>query len=609
MPQESRKTPVINETVGKSILTALTQHELALVLDAFLASLAPSSLETALKGLPTNTQQTLQQILTPSSPTQVKIEQPTSLAKLEENWSKLWRKWNNIVSEATDEEGKYIEQEADWEPPYFNDSDFVEDLDAIAKQMLPLLSTAYESEFSPNVDFAQILTEVAEEITASLPEWISSFNEGLYLESSLTNCLLRWEWLKAQDEKLDAFDFTQRIREWEEQAQQMELEQSAFFQFFTQLSETELEKIYKGLTAHRQELLWKTDLENIRSHWYEIYLFYLEKYAPENRLDTLRITISQKWQNGLPVIEDLLAKEAYQEGLSVLEETLASLLKSTRQNRSWSPESSVLITILNTFYGGDYSENEQTLLCYYQQIATALSQSERVEAIQIQLTAIKQCFNWSVMLEVFKNDKISEETRQNLFQSWRDYILQLTENKFGGWQERTTSNSWWLSWLLDTIATSQPVAEEFQKLTEQWLLALESEEKPSKHTFSALRLLTSDLVEIHGENWNQYPYLQSFVLVPNSLKTSDANYRQLFLKNLAPNHLWNQVMAYWEGHLEYWIPKPEMASKSDYTEQARWLAALRELSPTSYQRLLAEWRIQHKQRRNLWKALEKIGLS
>lgn len=218
MSQESIKTSTINKTVGKSILAALTQHELALVLDALLANLAPSSLETALKRLPTDTQQTLQQILTPSSPIQVKVEQPTSLAKLEETWSALWGQWNDIVSEATDEEGKYIEQEADWEPPYFNDSAFLEDLEAIAKQMLPLLSTAYESEFSPNVDFAQILTEVAEEITASLPEWISSFNEGFYLESSLTNCLLQWEWLKAQDEKLDAFDFTQRIREWEEQA-------------------------------------------------------------------------------------------------------------------------------------------------------------------------------------------------------------------------------------------------------------------------------------------------------------------------------------------------------------------------------------------------------
>ena len=92
--------------VGKSILTALTQAELALLLDALLASLAPSSLETALKGLPSDTRQTLQQILTPSSATEVKAEKPTSLAKLKQTWSDLWEQWNDIASEATDEEGK-----------------------------------------------------------------------------------------------------------------------------------------------------------------------------------------------------------------------------------------------------------------------------------------------------------------------------------------------------------------------------------------------------------------------------------------------------------------------------------------------------------------------
>jgi hypothetical protein len=115
--------------VGKSILTALTQAELALLLDALLASLAPSSLETALKGLPSDTRQTLQQILTPAPPTEVKAEKPTSLAKLEQTWSDLWEQWNDIASEATDEEGKYIEQEEHWEPPYFDDNTLVEDLE------------------------------------------------------------------------------------------------------------------------------------------------------------------------------------------------------------------------------------------------------------------------------------------------------------------------------------------------------------------------------------------------------------------------------------------------------------------------------------------------
>jgi len=117
------------------------------------------------------------------------------------------------------------------------------------------------------------------------------------------------------------------------------------------------------------------------------------------------------------------------------------------------------------------------------------------------------------------------------------------------------------------------------------------------------------LAEIRGENWHRYPNFQAVVLVPSNLKTPDAPSRQSFLQQLAPNDLWNGVMAYWQNHLDRWIPQPETARKSDYTEQAKWVAALCELSPTAYQNLLTQWRVQHKQRRNLWKALEKLGLS
>jgi hypothetical protein len=279
MSPESPEQLATPQGVGKSILTALTQAELALLLDALLASLAPSSLETALKGLPSDTRKTLQQILTPSSATEVKAEKPTSLAKLEQTWSDLWKQWNDIASEATDEEGKYIQQEEHWEPPYFDDNTLVDDLEALAEQMLPLLSTAYEHNFSPNADFAQTLEEMAAEIIDALPEWIQLANEGLYLESSLTTCLLEWQWLKAQDEGIDAFGFTQWVREWEERAKLVELEQSGFFNFFTRLPDADLEKIYQGLTAHRGTLFWKTYLENTRSHWYELYLYCLEKYG------------------------------------------------------------------------------------------------------------------------------------------------------------------------------------------------------------------------------------------------------------------------------------------------------------------------------------------
>jgi len=245
MPKKPREKSETVQSVGTTILNALTQHELALLLDALLVNLPPSSLETALAHLPTDTRQTLQHILTPSPSPEVKTEQPTSLAKLEQTWSDLWKKWNEIVSEATDEEGKYIGQEEHWEPPYFDDGVLIEDLEAIAKQMLPLLPTAYEHEFSPHPDFAEALGEMAEEITDALPEWILLVNEGFYLENYLTTCLLEGQWLKAQGEGLDAFGFTEEIRDWEKSVKQVKLEQSAFFRFFTQRSDTDLEKIYQ----------------------------------------------------------------------------------------------------------------------------------------------------------------------------------------------------------------------------------------------------------------------------------------------------------------------------------------------------------------------------
>jgi hypothetical protein len=607
--QSPGKSENIPENLGETVLTALTQPEVALLLDALFESLSSSLLETALNRLPSDTRKTLQQILTPSPPTAVKAEKPASLAKLEQTWSQLWGQWHDIVSEATDEEGKYIEQEAHWEPPYFNDSALVEDLEALAEQMLPLLPTAYEHEFSPKADFAQTLEEMAAEIEDALPEWIQSVNEGFYLESSLTTCLLQWQWLQAQDEGLDAFGFTQGMRVWEERGKQVKLEQSAFFQFFTQLSDSDLQEIYQGLTAHRQALLWKTYLENTRSHWHELYLYCLERYAPERRLETLRATISQQWQNGLPVIEDLLAKEAYQESLAVVEKTLQSLLQSTRRDRIWSPETSLLVTLPGVFYSGGPSEDQITLLRYYQQAAAGLHQSERVRALELQLTACEHRFNWSVMLAAFRQESVSEATRSNLYQSWRDYIIRLTERQFWEWRQEQGDSSWWLPWLLDSVADSQKGTEEFQRRIGQWLADFERDEKPCRQDFAALRLLTCDLAEIRGENWHRSPNFQSVVLVPGSLKTPDAQSRQSSLKQLAPPDLWNGVMAYWQNHLDHWIPQPETARKSDYTEQAKWVAALRELSPTAYKHLLAQWRVQHKQRRNLWKALEQMGLS
>ena len=42
------------------------------------------------------------------------------------------------------------------------------------------------------------------------------------------------------------------------------------------------------------------------------YMRYVERYAPEQYMDHLRPTISQRWENGLPVIESYLQRVVFQ---------------------------------------------------------------------------------------------------------------------------------------------------------------------------------------------------------------------------------------------------------------------------------------------------------
>jgi hypothetical protein len=69
------------------------------------------------------------------------------------------------------------------------------------------------------------------------------------------------------------------------------------------------------------------------------------------------------------------------------------------------------------------------------------------------------------------------------------------------------------------------------------------------------------------------------------------------------------VMNYWKGNLHQFMPKPELVQNAHYTNHAQWMVALKELSPENYETLLAQWKVMHKRRINLWKAMKQMGES
>jgi hypothetical protein len=442
-----------------------------------------------------------------------------------------------------------------------------------------------------------------------MPEWI--YVEGFYLEENLTFCLLEWEWLASRSDKEDAFTFAQHILDWEQSSKDISLEGSAFLKFLIQLPEADQEAIFRGLTQHKDTSPWQNRLKNTHSHWHAFYMHCVDKYTPEQYLDNLRETIPQQWQNGLPVIEDLLDKQDYAESLKVIKEILPSMLKYEQVRDAWTPETRLLCPLVQR-YENDAArlQDHKTLLDYYRKISQGLGQNELVDALSLQLITFKHCFNWEAMFKAFAETPVSEQIRQALFASWREYINQRAKPSTWswGWARPTSRDTWWLHWLIDSIVDDQKGPAWFQQQTTGWLTHLPGEKQDLGEDYAFLRLLTKDLSEIDSRAKDQYPKFYAVAIRPGELRSPDQTSRQDYLKQYASDDLMYQVMGYWKAYLKNFVPKPENVHKSDYTEHAHWMGALRELAPQSYQALLEKWHVDHHRRRNLWKAMDKVGL-
>jgi hypothetical protein len=594
-----------NSSKSNQLLKALTQLEIAQLINALLGVLSPELQEQAISQLPTDTQQTVRQILDPSQPqasTQFADPETVSLAKQAEVWAGLWQEWDTVVCEASEEEGEYIVREADWEEPYFDTTTFIEDLEIVANKMQPLIQIAFEREFSPKPDFFTALLDAETDVASGIPDWME-ITDGLYLEQHLTRCVLTGEWLNIQEQEQDAFQFAECIREYEQQFQEVQLDSDTVFEFLIQLSEPDRQIILAGLTANKESALWKSVLANIHSCWQQFYLHLIEQYAPDRYLKQLRTTIPQQWQNGLPIIEELLNEQNYPESLVAIEETLSSLLKPNRSNVSWIPETSMLVAIPGLYYDGN-SANINTLLRYYQQTAQGLNQTERANALEIQQIGIDRWFNWSRMFAAFVEIPLSEVTRQALFTSWRDYVIRRTKSY--SWQK---VDSWWLCWLIESVDDRQKGVSWFQAQITQWLDCLPGDRSQLGENYDRLRLLTKDLTEIYHQGQSGYPQFDLVVIRPQEFSTQSDESRREYLKASVPDRLFDLVMNYWKVNLHQFVPKPELVQNAEYTNHARWMVALKELSPLEYETLLTHWKVVHKRRINLWKAMKQMGVS
>jgi hypothetical protein len=376
--------------------------------------------------------------------------------------------------------------------------------------------------------------------------------------------------------------------------------------FFTDLPADAQKTLLAGLTAQKESSLWRTPLNNAHSRWHELYLYLIQQQAPERYLDQLRATIPQDWKNGLPVIQECLDQKDFAESLVVVQATLDFMLRSRHIDPSWQPEKTLLIT---AGYYHDYCQaNVSLLLEYYQQTALGLNQTERANALAIQCLAFDRWFDWSAMLEIFGQNTVSAVTHKALLKSWQNYIASRSKPNSWGYSTSERVKLWWVSWLLESVIDAQKGAAWFQQTLTAWLKTLPDNPSKIGEDYDLLRLLTKDLTEIQAQGKSSFPQFYEIVIRPGELSFPDDASRRAYLQKFAAPDLLDQVMQYWKTHFKVFVPKPELAAKSNYTEHARYLLALKEISPEAYETLLAQWKVDHPRRKNLWQAIQLAGL-
>ncbi|MCU0687950.1 MAG: hypothetical protein MUF34_37850 [Polyangiaceae bacterium] len=329
---------------------ALSEAELSRVLTCALLTLDEDGYEQLFARLGLETAAALALVLNPpaTSPRSKVPSAPTaSKGKLEQEWGRLWAQWAAVIKETGKKKGKYICQEAHWEPSYIDTTAISTDLDAIASQLRPLLSRVMAEGVAPEFRFAQALDEMDAGLYAGLPDWIEpGGGEPCYLGTEATSCLLEWEWALAQREGRDAAAFLDEIRDLELRLENVALDSEAIKTFVFGLSDEHLRGVLASMTRQRSLARWADAFRQAYGAWAEIVRDLSQRWNRELFVETSRANIAQDWTLALPLVQSAVKRKAFAEATALIDEALRSRLRRERAPR-WEPRAELLVRLVH----------------------------------------------------------------------------------------------------------------------------------------------------------------------------------------------------------------------------------------------------------------------
>ncbi len=307
---------------------------------------------------------------------------------------------------------------------------------------------------------------------------------------------------------------------------------------------------------------------------------------------------------GEEIVRPSLGGKDNGEAEDIAEQTMTSILKA-----KWEPEKSLLISVLKSgYFYGSLREKVIPLLKDWMSIAEKLNNKERAASLQFQLVTYENPYHWDTVAECFRDFKRPRfsQAAARLVGQWKDHVLHAQL----GWDaaRRGISNDCWVMWLLDVSLDEPSDGSRFISKANEWLRSLlKVPGAQPKGQLDLLIMLTCDLMDFH-EPAAKYRRLSEAICRSGDDGKELTTSRRAWLKKVEAEQLTPLVIRCWESCAVHLVPDPAQAENSVYTRHARWLAALNELDPPAYRKLINRWKEIHKRRRNLWKAIQEHRL-
>ena len=581
-----------------------SQEEIHKIFGHSLLALDPAGLERMAAGLETETAAAVRKALKPTRELE-KSKTPShpTTAKVRQEWDSAWRDWDACISETADESGKYVLQEHHWEPPYLDKSGFAGDLEPIAARIYTLLPHVFERNLAPDFSFAQALLNTAEEIGGN-SEDIEDSGEGLAFGPEVTRCLLEWEWKRARRDQVGGFEFLDGICALEHSGEDVSLDHSTIRSFVSALEPESQKEMLQGIIAHCQSGHWARALESVHGGWFALYKKLCRKWDPGRFLEVCHKGVLQDWRLALPVIDDLIARKAFQDAVALADQAAASMLRMT-EGKAWDPRKGLILTESSFPYGGEKDRAIPGLLKRWNKAARAVGDNETACALELQLTILRDWTGGDAILQALHRvpprfDAIEER----IYEDWTSLIAVWSVE--GAMDEVTESEHGWIHSMIDATRAGTKGPAMFRRDLLRWINDIGKTRKSVRDAFKSLAVLTLDL-DSASELKKASPALHCLLLREPEGDRRVTKLRRTWLKRLRAGALLPEVIQFWKRHAAWLVPDPEH-SAGDYRDCAEWLAVLHDFDAPACKKIVEQWKLTHRRRKNLWNTLERAKL-